>query len=156
MNQRDLVQIIRELIIKMGYECYDIELREDTITMGLMVNARVSDTRQLIGRGGEVIQALNYIVHKIVERKTKPEDKLIQFFLDIDNYRTHQIDQLKMKAKTMADRARSFKMNIDMPPMSSYERLIVHHTLKNSPDISVISEGTDRNRHIVVKYIGEK
>ena len=65
------------------------------------------------------------------------------------------IERLKLKAKILANRARDMKANIEMDPMSSYERLIVHGILTNEPSVKTESTGEGRNRRIVIKYTGQ-
>jgi spoIIIJ-associated protein len=52
----------------------------------------------------------------------------------------------------MAERARSFQYDVELSPMSAYERLIVHTTLQNAPNVKTESLGEGRNRRVVIKY----
>ena len=52
----------------------------------------------------------------------------------------------------MAERARSFQYDVELSPMSSYERLIIHTTLSDAPNVKTESQGEGRNRRVVIKY----
>ena len=62
---------------------------------------------------------------------------------------------LQTKAKMMAERARSFQYDVELSPMTAYERLIIHTTLQNEPHVKTESQGEGRNRRVVIKYSAE-
>lgn len=124
-----------------------------------------SAPQSLIGHNGDVIHAIDYLVKKIVEQQmtstaTSSVDggdnvRLPLFLVDVNDYRTAQIRDLQTKSLMMADRARDFKYDVELSPMSAYERLIVHTTLQGSPHVKTESRGEGRERRLVIKYDGE-
>ncbi len=74
------------------------------------------------------------------------------FLVDVNDYRTKQIKDLQAKALMMAERARSFQYDVELSPMSSYERLIIHTTLQDAPNVKTESQGEGRSRRVVIKY----
>ena len=62
------------------------------------------------------------------------------------------IKDLQSKALMMAERARSFQYDVELSPMSAYERLIVHTTLQGTPNVKTESQGEGRNRRVVIRY----
>jgi spoIIIJ-associated protein len=112
-----------------------------------------SDGRSLIGAHGDTVHAIDMIVKKIAEKKLTPEDaENLHFLVDVNGYRAKQIQDLQTKALMMAERARSFQYDVELSPMSAYERLIVHTTLQNAPNVKTESLGEGRNRRVVIKY----
>ena len=109
----------------------------------------------LIGARGEHLMALNHVISRIVA-KTSGEDKKIRFFVDVNNYQSKLVEELKLKAKIMGERARSFKASVEMPPMSSYERMLVHTYLESAPDLKTESVGEGKERRIVIRYMEHK
>lgn len=105
----------------------------------------------LVGRGGETVQALNHILKKIAEK----EGAETSFSVDVNGFRLKKIAELEQHAKLLAERARSLKYDVEMPPMSAYERLIVHTVLQNEKDVSTESQGQGHDRRLVIKYTGE-
>lgn len=108
------------------------------------------DASRLIGSRGDTIHALDLLIKKIVE-KSGIENPL--FLVDANDYRTRQIKELQQKALMMAERARSFQYDVELTPMTAYERLIIHTTLADLPDIKTESHGEGRNRRVVIRYV---
>jgi spoIIIJ-associated protein len=106
----------------------------------------------LIGDKGETFYALSHIIRKMV---TKGQEDKAEFSIDVNDYRQSLIEKLKLKAKMLANRARDMKANIEMDPMSSYERLIIHGVLTDEPNIKTESVGEGKERRVVIKYIEE-
>jgi len=79
-------------------------------------------------------------------------ERMPMFLVDINDYRTKQIKDLQTKALMMAERARSFQYDVELSPMSSYERLIIHTTLQDAPNVKTESQGEGRSRRVVIKY----
>ena len=77
----------------------------------------------------------------------------IKFFIDINGYFENNNKELQMKAKIMAERARSFKTNMELEPMTPYERMIVHSALEDFSDIKTESVGFGKGRKVVIKYV---
>ena len=80
-------------------------------------------------------------------------DSELEALFDI-GYHLKHVKTLEGQAKMLAERARTFKYDVEMSPMSSYDRLIVHSSLQGSPDVATQSSGEGSLRHIVIKYIG--
>jgi spoIIIJ-associated protein len=114
------------------------------------------DARTLIGMHGDTVHALDFLVKKILEKrmpaKEGAEEPGPMFLVDVNDYRTKQIKDLEMKAVMMAERARSFQYDVELSPMSAYERLIIHTALQHAPDVKTESQGEGRSRRVVIKY----
>ena len=97
---------------------------------------------------------------KIAEKHLPPRaqevsgehDHHTMFLIDVNEHRTKQIKDIQTKAIMMAERARSFQYDVELTPMSAYERLIVHTTLQDAPNVKTESQGEGRNRRVVIKY----
>ncbi len=120
---------------------------------------KADDPKILIGMHGDTVHALDYLVKKMVEKKTRPaeaqaaHDEAPHFIVDVNDYRAQQIKDLQTKALMMAERARSLQYDVEMPPMSAYERLIVHTTLQGAPNVKTESQGERRDRRVVIRYV---
>jgi spoIIIJ-associated protein len=113
------------------------------------------DGKALIGTHGDTVHAIDHLVKKIVEQKqAKKEgaDAEQLFLVDVNEYRSRQIRDLQTKALMMAERARSFQYDVELNPMTAYERLIVHTTLQDAPDVTTESHGEGRSRRVVIRY----
>ena len=117
--------------------------------------------RALLDNHGDILHALDHLVKKIAENRMPPRDMTVppseshdhlMFVIDVNEHRTKQIKDLQTKAIMMAERARSFQYDVELTPMSAYERLIIHTTLQNAPNVKTESLGEGRNRRVVIKY----
>lgn len=151
----DVEAILKELLDVIGAPYKDISRVEVAGQNIFMVGAE--DGKQLIGTHGDTIQAIDHLVKKIVEKKTVVAEGAEEshFLIDVNDYRTRQIRDLQTKALMMAERARSFQYDVELSPMSAYERLIVHTTLQDAPNVKTESQGEGRSRRVVIKYSAE-
>ncbi len=79
----------------------------------------------------------------------------VKFFIDINGYLESGVKDLEIRAKIMAERARSLKTNIEMEPMSAYQRMIVHSVLGSFSNVKTESSGYGKDRKVVIKYVDE-
>ena len=166
MNANSIVEaVIKELLDALG-AAYSGVVQSEIAGQNIF-SIQVDDGRALIGMRGETVQALDMLVKKIVEKRLG-EDQASgagetavtdseagtgpHFLVDVNEYRSKQIKDLQSKALMMAERARSFQYDVELSPMSSYERLIIHTTLSDAPNVKTESQGEGRNRRVVIRY----
>ncbi len=149
METGKIKEIIEKVILSMGVALDSIEIQNDAESGKNIFIIKTPESGLLIGEEGEVFNSLSNIIRRIVE-KTDPEAK---FAIDVNDYRSSQIEKLKIKAKMLANRAKDMKVSIEMEPMSSYERLIIHGALNGEPNIITESTGEGRDRRIIIKYV---
>jgi len=154
----DVEAILKELLTAAGF-AYSSIVR--SIVAGQEIfSIQTDDARTLIGGHGDTVHALDVLAKKIHENRTPVSESLTpsegerspMFLIDVNDYRTKQIKDLQAKALMMAERARSFQYDVELTPMSSYERLIVHTTLADSPNVKTESQGEGRSRRVVIKF----
>ncbi len=104
----------------------------------------------LIGPNGEHLRALNAIARRLVEKSHGEE--AASFLIDVNNYHEDQMERVRENARLLAQRARLFKHDVEMGPMSAYERLVVHELFAEDPEIKTESQGEGKFRHIVLKH----
>ncbi|MDO8561989.1 MAG: R3H domain-containing nucleic acid-binding protein [bacterium] len=159
---------LKELLNSFGASYSEIQKIE--IAGQTVFNIKTDDARTLIGMHGDTVFAIDHLVKKIAEQKLPSEGSgenetgngeggpglgekaRIQFLVDVNDYRSKQIKDLETKALMMAERARSFQYDVELTPMSAYERLIIHTVLAGSPNVKTESLGEGRNRRVVIKY----
>ncbi len=153
--------IIKELLDSSGMAYSSVE--KEVLAGQEIYSIRTDDARTLIGGHGDTIHAIDLLVKKIYERRNPPPEGAdadekhggALFLVDVNDYRTKQIKELQTKAFMMAERARSFQYDVELSPMTAYERLIVHTTLHDAPHIKTESQGEGRNRRVVIKYAAD-
>ena len=148
----DVVEtILKELLASMGIA--DAVVSRSEVAGQTIFSIQTSEARALIGGHGDTIHAIDMIVKKIAEKRLPPEGAQdLHFLVDVNDYRVQQIKDLQTKALMMADRARSFQYDVELSPMSAYERLIVHTTLQGAPNVKTESAGEGKSRRVVIKY----
>lgn len=146
MTQEEIKTFIETLLTKAGITFDSIDIEDSSGQ--LVFQIRTQESAKLIGSRGDTIRALNHVAKKAFE---KDEDN--RFMIDVNGYRTKKIEDLKQTAKLLAERARSLKYNVEMTPMSSYERMIVHAALTDEPNIETESHGEGRDRRVVIRYV---
>lgn len=141
-------EFVRTLLLNMGIAA-EVQRREGATGMLIIIKTR--DAGILIGEDGQHLQALNYIVRRTCAQRFKAEKVIPPFSLDINDYQTKRVEQLKDLARMNAQRVRYFKKEVQLQPMSSYDRRIVHLALEEHPDIITESAGEGPTRRIVIK-----
>lgn len=150
----EVIQEIKNIIenlLKLGaFSNFEINIKESKIDELTTFDIQIEDAKFLIGEKGRNLDALNFIVKAIILKKFK---EIPRFLIDINNYKKERINTLKELAKTVAQRVTLTKTPFELPPMSAFERRIIHLELSTHPNIKTESQGEGINRHIVIKPI---
>ncbi|MCE9549033.1 hypothetical protein K8Q98_01390, partial [Candidatus Nomurabacteria bacterium] len=128
MNKNDIQNLIKEIIEKTTIPVKEINIIE-TEPQNTWFSVEVAEPHFFIGRDGEALHALNYLTRRIIENKTPnltPENPILDFLIDINGFQKKRIEGIRAVAHMMAERARYFKSSVEVDPMSSFERRIVH------------------------------
>jgi spoIIIJ-associated protein len=105
-----------------------------------------ADLSQLVGRNGEVLEALQELTRLAVYRETGERSRLM---LDVSGYRAERREQLvRLAAETIA-RVRESGEAVSLDPMSPFERKVVHDAVA-AAGLTSASEGVEPRRHVVV------
>lgn len=118
---------------------------EDPPTIFVDINGR--DLGMLIGRRGENLSQMQYMVNLMVNRHS---DKWVRVILDIEGYRTRREESLIGLAERVARQVARNRRPIALEPMPANERRIVHMTLKSQPGITTSSSGEGALRRVTV------
>lgn len=149
MQNQEAIQtiqtIISDLLDRMSIS-YSMEAQEGGDGVWFVV--RTEESALLIGEGGKNLIALNHLARRLAEKKLDGE---IQFILDVNDYHKKRTEEVKDLARMHAQRVRYFKKDIEMRPMNSYERRIIHTVLQEYPDIKTESVGVGLDRRVVIK-----
>lgn len=101
----------------------------------------------LIGRRGQTLDALQYLVGVIVNRRMRCRRRII---LDAENYRTRHKEMLERKAREYAKAVKEQGKEAVLEPQCARDRRIIHMALADDPDVYTYSEGEGENRHVVI------
>lgn len=145
-------QVVDDVLRIVGIEA-EITIREpETIGDGrgsalAVIDINGNDIGALIGRRGESLLALQYLVNHIVGRRY-PGTPIIT--LDAAGYRRRREEQLVGLAERMAERVRRTRQPITLEPMPAAERRIIHLALADRPDVMTHSVGEGEGRKVVI------
>lgn len=114
----------------------------------ITLNIEGDDLGVLIGRRGQALSSLQYLVRLIVSEKNK---KWVSINVDVDWYKKRHYEALKKLAFRLAEQVAKRKRPITMEPMPPDERRIIHITLANHPDIVTQSTGEGDERRVVIQ-----
>ena len=152
MNREEIQKIIEKLISLLGVGVESVAASEKDGRVTFVVKS--ADSHLLIGARGTHLSALNHLVKRMAAKSEGEEsEKLPNFVIDVNDYYEKLVEELKNKATILAGRARSFKVDVEMEPMSSYERMLVHSLFQDTPDIKTESVGEGNKRRVVIKYV---
>ena len=143
---------ISEEIVKTFFEKMDcLVSAEVSLKDGVLnIDIKSEEARILIGQNGQTLADIQHLLAKIIKKASKEE---IFLNLDIEDYKKRKIDYLKDIARAAADEVASSREEKLLPPLSSFDRRIVHMELANRTDIKTESVGENPERRIVVKPV---
>jgi len=101
----------------------------------------------LIGKKGRTLDALQFIVNKIVNRNL---EKKVRILIDSENYRERRKDSLVQLALRMAERAKKTKRPVSTAPLNSRERRIIHLALKEDNQLNTVSRGEGPLKKVMI------
>jgi spoIIIJ-associated protein len=151
MDKKAFLGHVQDFLEKLGIPVERID--EEVVGPQTLFQVHSPESGVLIGTGGETLRAFNHIVRKFADRKGEERSEEDHSFLvDVNGYHAQKIAEIQKGARLLADRARLFQHDVEMSPMSSYERMIVHAFLASDPDVVTESEGEGKFRRVVVRY----
>jgi spoIIIJ-associated protein len=132
---------LEEMLRLLGFEA---TIEEQSLDDGLLLDVKADDSGRLIGRQGQTLSDLQYLLNRILFQHDTSVPKVT---VDVGNYRSQARDALLKKAKDAAEKVRRWGDVVELEPLNAFERRIVHNALKDDPDVethSVEVEGTNK------------
>ncbi len=123
----------------------DTKLIEEENTLEIVLNG--DDMGILIGKRGQTLDSLQYLVSMVVNKET---EEYIRVKVDTENYRERRKLTLENLAKNIAFKVKRTKRSVSLEPMNPYERRIIHSALQNDKYVTTHSEGEEPYRKVVV------
>jgi spoIIIJ-associated protein len=144
--------VLEDLVRLMGVDATVVARVPETAGDGLgMIQAVLDiegeDLGLLIGRRGQTLASLQYLLNLIVARQL---DKRVAFGVDVDGYRRRREEALVSLAKRTATRVRQTGRSVTLEPMPPNERRIIHITLAEDPNVITVSIGEGEGRKVAV------
>lgn len=140
------VDFLMGVLDRMGISA-DIDVNESEEK--IILEIQTADPEVVIGRKGQVVDALQHLVSKVVYRERSGE-KGKPIIVDAGGYRDKHVQRLEALAQRMGEKALATQAIVELSPMSAHDRRIVHMAIANIPGLSSRSEGEGDDRHILV------
>ena len=115
----------------------------------LMLDVQTDESGRLIGRQGQTLADLQYLVNRILFQQDQTAPKVM---LDVGGYRSQAREALVKKAQEAAEKVRRWGDAVELEPLNAFDRRIVHHALRDDPDVethSVEVDGTEKKALIL-------
>jgi spoIIIJ-associated protein len=131
----------REILDTMlGYLGFVAEIQEVQTESGRQLQVFTAESDALIGRDGEVLEDLQFLLNRILQAQDRNAPKVQ---VDVAHWRAMRDDRLRSRIRQIADTVRVSGRPVKLEPMNSYDRRIVHNTLKDDPDVMSFSPSDD-------------
>jgi spoIIIJ-associated protein len=101
----------------------------------------------LIGRRGQTLVALQYVVRLILAHQAEARVPVV---IDVEGYKQRRYEALQALALRVAEQVKTKKRAFALEPMPAYERRIIHLTLAGDPDVTTESTGEGETRKVVI------
>ena len=125
----------------------EIQIEFDETENVLSINLEGPEMGILIGKRGQTLDALQYIISLAVNKKS---ESYIRVKLDTENYRARRKETLENLAKNISFKVKRTKRPVSLEPMNPFERRVIHSALQNDRFVETHSEGDEPYRHVVV------
>lgn len=144
----ETAQYLKQVAGGMGID--DLEVNHQIEGKYLLFQLNSEKAAYLIGKRGQTLNALQQLA-QLVTNKYASQFKVVR--IDVGDYRERREKALEQLAERMADKAVRSGRKVQLEPMPSHERKVIHNALSNRLDIETYSEGTDPNRYLVIEAV---
>jgi spoIIIJ-associated protein len=144
-QRREATVILKQILEKMGERAEVNQIEVDAESVELEIKGDGSGI--LIGRHGQTLDALEYVVNRILARRIKDAAPIS---LETESYRSRRRQQLHRMALSVGERAKREHQTVRLDPMPPRDRRVVHLALKDDPMITTRSAGEGFLRSIEI------
>jgi spoIIIJ-associated protein len=116
----------------------------------IMLNISGKNLGLVIGRRGETLDALQYLVNIMLNKEFSGREEYRRVQIDAEGYRKRREETLRALALNLAEKVKREGKDIVLEPMTPQERRIIHITLRNVPYVNTFSEGEEPYRRVVI------
>jgi spoIIIJ-associated protein len=125
----------------LGHLGYAFDIQESEPEAGIVtLQVYTGEAERLIGRDGEALEDLQFLVNRLLQAKDRQAPRVI---VDVEHYRTMRQDAFLNKVRAAAEEVRITGRPVQLEPMNSYDRRLVHNAFKEDPQIMTISPPDD-------------
>ena len=140
----DILDNVLGLLLLEG--SYDIEESDEA----LQVLIETKDAGRLIGFKGENLESLQLLLNQLMSRKAG-ENEFKRVLVDVEGWRKQKEEELASRAKSWIEEVKTSGEELELEPMSPWQRRIVHMVVSDTEGIESESIGEGRDRHLVIR-----
>jgi spoIIIJ-associated protein len=147
-------EVVGDLLRLLGYEDAVIELKDSLLPVdiegesSLVLSVKGAGTEKLLEQEARPLYALQFVSRLMVGRRI---DNWVNLLLDIEGDRARRMQELFQLAEQSATLVEREGLPVSLPPMSAYERRVVHLALRDHPSIVTQSIGSGESRKVTVR-----
>lgn len=139
-------KIVDSLLGKLGFE---LEIEEQETDEGAALQITSPDGKFLIGRHGERLDDIQYLVNRILQRQDEDAPRVK---IDVDHYRENEEERLAEQARELAAQVKESGKPMRMRPLNAYHRRIVHNALVDDEEVETFSpRSSERLKRIEIR-----
>lgn len=144
-------ELLEEILRAMHFENVSVigNLEGSIIKLEAKVNEK--DTGIAIGKGGQSLDAIEFIIRKAVDSRANN----LRVNVDINNYKRRRDEKIVRLARDTAEKVAQSGKSWNLRYMNSYERRLAHEEISKHRNVESHSEGREPQRYVVVDYVGE-
>lgn len=131
-------EMIEELLKLMGFD--DAKVVEKDFDAGMLLDIETDEAGRLIGRQGATLADMQYLLNRLLFRADTEAPKVT---LDVGGYRTKAREALVEKAREAAEKVKTLGDIVELEPMNSFDRWVVHNTLNDDEAVETSSVEVD-------------
>ena len=146
-----LAQEILEQVLAKMQEPGTVTATQEEDRISLLI--ATADAGLLIGKQGQTLDALQYLVTKMVAKQTR---RKVRIAIDVEAYRARHHEALALLAQKYGEKVKRSGRPITLNPMNPYDRRIVHLALQEDKDLKTISRGEGLYKKVVISPARKK
>ncbi len=146
-RREEIAGLLRDILAKMGFPA--TVAGTATEDGGARLNIQSEDSALLIGRRGNNLEALQYLINRMIA--SSEADQSERIVVDIEDYLERRKQNLADMARQLAAKAKETSREVRMKPMSAQDRRIVHMALQDDPNVRTFSVGASDARGVVIQ-----
>ena len=142
--EQKVSEILENVLSLLALEgSFDVEEKEE----GVFVSIETAEAGKLIGHQGETLAALQYLVNLMLSKQMEESKRVI---IDVSGWRQSKEEELAHRARAWANQVLESGQAMELEPMPSWQRRIVHLTIEGTPGVKSESMGEGLERHLVI------
>jgi spoIIIJ-associated protein len=136
-----------EIDASVTYQAEAVVQESEKVAAPVVFDVKGDELGILIGRRGQTLSCLQYIVRLIVSHQVKAPAFIV---IDVNGYKQHRYQSLNTLANRIAEEVEANGKSFELEPMPAYERRIIHIALADHPGVTTESTGVGESRKVVI------